>query len=96
MSVRLFASILLMITLTSCATDSGGIVSGSIGEVSADDFRTVLAVDLKEQPHTQGQLVEIRVISHNEMRLYWRDHPGYHILRRIHGNWYSAGKIDVN
>ena len=100
MRAQVFASFLLLITLTSCATDSGAIRSGRVGDVSAEDIRAAIAVDRKEQSYTwQGKLTEIEVVNRNEIHLFWnytrRDYPGHHIVKRIHGVWRSAGRIVV-
>ena len=96
---RIFASLVLLVSVTSCTTYSGAILSGRVHDVSADDIRTAIAVDRAEQSTLQEKVTEIEIVSRNEIHVFWnysrRDYPGYHIIKRVRGKWRSAGRIVV-
>ena len=78
--------------LASCASYGDATISGRRQDVSEADIHAAIAADRATPRAIPGQkLREIEVVGPDEIHLYWefskREHPGYNILKRIHGQW---------
>jgi hypothetical protein len=86
------------IFLSSCAMYGDAVISGRQRDVSEADIRAAIAADRATPRAIPGQqLREIEVASPDEIHLFWefskREHPGYNVVKRIHGKWQFEGTV---
>ena len=82
--------------LASCVMIGDIPVTGRARDVSKADIRAAIVADVT----SRGQPVEIQVIDHNEIHLYYirrygNEEVGHIIIKRIRGKWRYAGGVIV-